>query len=675
MASTRSRFCASALLAAVLLAGGASGAERGGVDSPFASSVGARALALGGAYAALAEGPTALAWNPAGLAAGERKEISFYYTSPFVEGNRLTFLGYTHPFLGFGTVGFGNSRYGVDGIDKYDAGGGALGSFSSVQNEWTFAYSLPPFGPLAIGAAVKAETHSIDGYSATGIGADIGLLVRPEAGSSSLLARNNLSFGLAVRNALQPTLTLLEGEDRIPALLRAGVAYRVPIGRDPNDRLLLLFGLDQGSKSGSSVRFGAEYAFSNGLSLRTGASGEEWSGGFGFEIGGGTLDYSYGSMELGAVHRLGLTLAFGASLGSILEERRVEEERLLEDRTAAELVRKEEGQLRAHLDEGNARLAGGDLEEAEAAFERALLWDSENDEAAAGLARARIGRHLREGDVRRGEGDLLEAIAEYRAALAIDPDNAPAADRVEDATERLNRSAARSREVSDHLTRGIEYLALSHFEEAKGEFTKALEVEPNNADALRYRERADSLVALRVDALVSEGNWFRDRGSPETAIDRYREALTLRPDRDDLSREIARLRALPPGETARPEAEAKAEPARTPARTLTPEELREAERMYRSGLDAFKAGRNDEAIRYFEFVHGLSGAYENVGAYLKQAHLFAGMDLYTGGRIDEAIRSWERILEIDPTDGKALSYLQRARAEIRKTKDLSGGTR
>ena len=96
--------------------------------------------------------------------------------------------------------------------------------------------------------------------------------------------------------------------------------------------------------------------------------------------------------------------------------------------------------------------------------------------------------------------------------------------------------------------------------------------------------------------------------------------------------------------------------------------------MYRSGLDAFKEGRNDEAIRYFEFVYGLSPAYENVGSYLKQAHLFSGMDLYTAGRLDEAVRSWERILEMDPDDEKALSYVQRARAEMRKTQDLSGGT-
>ncbi|MFH1680026.1 MAG: tetratricopeptide repeat protein, partial [Candidatus Eisenbacteria bacterium] len=268
--------------------------------------------------------------------------------------------------------------------------------------------------------------------------------------------------------------------------------------------------------------------------------------------------------------------------------------------------------------------------------------------------------------------DLLEAIAEYRAALAIDPDAPQAAELASEATERLNRSAARSREVSERLTRGIEYLALSDFARARAEFENALEIEPENADAKRYQVRTDSLVALRVDLLVEEGNWFRDRGRPETAIERYGEALALRPDRDDLARETARLRAPAPADQGTQTAAAPAAEERE-ARPLTQDELREAERMYRSGLDAFKAGRYEESIRYLEFVYGLSTEYENVESYLKQAHLFLGMDLYTAGRLDEAIRSWERILEVDPADEKALSYLGRARAEIRKTQALPAG--
>lgn len=656
-------------IAPILFAGTAAAVERGGVESPFAAGVGARALALGGAYVAVAEGPTAAAWNPAGLAFGERKKIVFFYTSPFVEGNRYTFAGYQHPFLGLGTFGFGNSRYGVDGIDKYDAGGAALGTFSSVQNEWIFSYALPPMGPLALGASVKAETHSIDGHRATGIGADLGAIVRAEGSPETFLSGRNVAFGCAVQNALRPTLALAEGEDRHPMLLRAGLAYRIPLARGSGNLLTLLGGVDLGAESGSRARAGAECVLDNGLSLRIGANDEEWASGLGIEIANGRLDYTFGSMELGSIHRLELSFAFGKSLRERIEEARNREEQKLGERTEEELAKKEERQHGASLEEGNALLAHGEYSGAEAAFERALLWDPESAEAADGLRKARVERRIAAGDARLAAGDLLEAIAEYRAALAIDPDDERASRLAAETTERLDRSTARSREVGERLARGIEHLALSDFAKARAEFEKALEIEPGNADAMRYQARADSLVALRVDILVEEGNWFRDRGRPETAIERYGEALAFRPDRDDLAREIARLRAGAPSETRRDEPVAP--PSETPApRPLTADELREAERMYRSGLDAFKAGRYGEANRYFEFVYGLSRAYENAESYLKQSLLFLGMDLYTGGRLEEAIRNWERILEIDPEDEKALSYLGRARAEARKTQDL-----
>ena len=196
--------------------------------------------------------------------------------------------------------------------------------------------------------------------------------------------------------------------------------------------------------------------------------------------------------------------------------------------------------------------------------------------------------------------------------------------------------------MNGHLARGVEHLALSEFLAARNEFDEALLIDPENSDAERYRVRTDSLIALRVDVLVGEGNWFRDRNNPATAIERYREAFTLRPDRDDLSREIARLEAPPAREAS--ETPAVAAPAAPPTRELSEEERQEAERMYRSGLDAFGEGRNREAIRYFEFVYGSAPDFENVESYLKQAHLFHGMDLYTEGAL-------ERIGPPDPDCG------------------------
>ncbi len=673
MVGTRSRSFAkaAAILIFLLAAHGTPRADRGGVESPFACGAGARALALGGAYVALAEGPTALVWNPAGIGAGARKELTFFYTSPFVEGNRYSFAGYVHPFLDFGTVGFGILRYGLDGIEKYDAGGAALGTFSNVQNEWVFSYALPELGPVTIGASLKAETHSIDGVSATGVGADFGFLVRSNDPVRSLFGRRNFTLGLAVRNAIEPALHLGDGEDRLPTLLRTGVGWRIPLSPMPGNEVNLLVGFDHGARSGGRWRFGTEYRLAGGIAARIGVGGDEWSTGLGFALRGGTLDYSFGSTELGSAHRLGLTFGFGRTLESLREERRVRDERILEEKTLSEMERKERRQFTENFDEGEALFARGDFAGAEAAFDHALLWDPASEEAARRRDETRFERRLDEGRQRLDKDDLLEAVAAFGAAVAIRPDDRPAVALLEETREKLDRSAARNREVSDRLTRGIGHLALSEFESARSEFDQALQIDPENADAKRYQVRTDSLVALRVDALVEEGNWFRDRGGRETAAARYGEALALRPDRDDLAREIARLEK--PADGAPAAAREPAPPA-SPVREPTEDERREAEGMYRSGVDAFREGKNEEAIRYFEFVYRLMPSYESTRSYLKRAHLFVGMDRYTEGDLAGAIERWERIIEIDPEDEKALSYVRRATTEIRRTRDLSGGT-
>lgn len=678
MRSTRSLCLISiipVLLAAAPPATSSGGSESGGTEGPFAFGAGARALALGGAYVALAEGPTALVWNPAGLAGATRKEATFFYTSPFVEGNRYSYLAYIHPFLDIGTLGFAGNRYGVDDIPKYGMDGAALGHFSNIQNEWIFSYALPPVGPISMGASLKAETHSLDGYAATGIGADLGFLLRLRDLENTFLSRRDITLGLALRNALEPKLTLVNEEDRYPFLLRLGFAYRIAFREGAAGELLLLAALDQGRESGGRGRGGVEYLLTNGLALRAGAGGGEWSAGTGIEIGFGSLDYAFASREMGSSHRFGLTLAFGREIDELREDRRIREENLLEERTQAKLERKEQNQIASDMQRADDLFRAGKHAEAEVWYERVLIWDPENDEAQASLERTRIEKHLKAGDRHRAEGELFEAIAQYRAALVVAPDEERVSVRLHETTDMVNRTEARNREVSDRITRGIEYLALSDLSNARTEFADALAIEPDNADAQRYRVKTDSLVTLRIDRLVEEGNWFRDRERPETAIERYREVLELRPDRDDLVREIARLEYSP--ETASGEGEAETAgtaPDPVVVREISPDERRETDRMYRSGMDAFRDGRNDEAIRYFEFVYGLMPSFENVESYLAQAHLFLGMDHYTDGNLDRAIQAWERILEIDPENEKALSYVRRARVEIRKAEDLSGGS-
>ncbi|RME01091.1 MAG: hypothetical protein D6814_02220, partial [Calditrichaeota bacterium] len=55
-------------------------AQAGGLESPFALGVGARAIGLGNAYVAFPTDATAIYWNPGGLDQLERKNLVLFYT-------------------------------------------------------------------------------------------------------------------------------------------------------------------------------------------------------------------------------------------------------------------------------------------------------------------------------------------------------------------------------------------------------------------------------------------------------------------------------------------------------------------------------------------------------------------------------------------------------------------
>ncbi len=660
-----------ALALALALPLHAEASQSGGTESPFAFGVGARALSLGGAYVASAEGPTAMTWNPAGLANVQSKQFSLFYTSPFVEGNRYSFVGYVHPFLDLGTVAFGNMRYGVSDIAKYDAGGAALGSFDNAQNEWIIGYALPAFGRARFGANIKMETHSLDGESATAVGADVGFLFQASQSSRSLWSTRNLAFGVMIRNALEPRLTLRTEEERLPTLMRSGVGYSIPMGGFL-DRVLLLASFEQGKQSGGRSKFGAEVMTPSGLAFRGGAGPDEWATGIGFQLAGGQLDYAFGSQELGTSHRLELTMSFGSSLTNLRADRSSREEERLAIRTQEELERNARAQFEDNLERGKQHLAEKRYLEAESWFDRALLWEPENPEVNASLKQARIERHIAEGDRSLESGSLLEAIASYNAAIAVDSKHAPTIRRLARATDMLRTSTARSEEVNESLTRGIEFLALSQFSKARGSFNQVLQIDPENADAQRYLARSDSLITVKVDDLVDEGRWFRSRGDIASARARFNEANALQPSAR-IRNEIARLDAAQANRAGAEGAKAAERPK--PRRNVSAEERAEAERMYGVGLGEFRQRRNSESIPYFEFVYGIIPDFENVESYLKQAYLSTGMELYSSGQLDEAIQTWEKILKIDPSDGQALEFVRRANVAKRKAGELSGGER
>jgi hypothetical protein len=153
-----------------------------GAFAQYRAGLGARALALAGAFTAVAQGPEGIYWNPAGLAWSE-SAVGGMYTEPFagsgVEGIKYQFLGATASVDDYG-FGIGWMDYSVSGISETGEEGQG-GSFDYDSSVYLGGLSVKePLGDsatLALGATFKLYRERMLEGGGQGTGFDLGLIV------------------------------------------------------------------------------------------------------------------------------------------------------------------------------------------------------------------------------------------------------------------------------------------------------------------------------------------------------------------------------------------------------------------------------------------------------------------------------------------------------------------
>lgn len=290
----------------------ASGA--GTTAAPFLkAAMSPRAMAMGGAFGALAEDSGAVFVNPAGLSGVEGREVALDFSS-WLQDARMGNFAYAGAASG-GSFGLGLTFMTVDGIERRgdDAAGvvPALGNFGASDMAVTLGYARREVGGgelkgLDGGVAVKFIRSEIDDKSAFAAAVDAGLIYR---------ATGKLNLSLAVQN-LGTKMKFESESDPLPLDLRAGALYRVsPVFNavaEVNEYL-------QDEKFYPSL--GCEYWVRGALALRggykfgydTGTLGSQagLSLGLGVKVKGMGLDYAYLPFgDLGDVHRFGFWMQF-----------------------------------------------------------------------------------------------------------------------------------------------------------------------------------------------------------------------------------------------------------------------------------------------------------------------------------------------------------------------------
>ncbi len=260
-------------LALVLLLWGSAQAQEGvGAGAGFKFGVDARALAMGGAFVAIADGYSAPYWNPAGLALSASTRIGGMNTNKFGLGINFNYVGAAISLGGFrlGAAFLGES---ISGIETFGPGGEPLGTVDNNDFVFMGSTAFPlPFGemPIVLGANAKYYTHLLAGESATGFGGDLGLLV----------GLGTFSLGAVVTDVGGTTKTWTTGAvDRVDMAIRVGAALNLEA---PIPWILSgQYNVDDGS-----IHLGAEFKLTPQIALRVGAQRPQ-DGDFSFSAGAG----------------------------------------------------------------------------------------------------------------------------------------------------------------------------------------------------------------------------------------------------------------------------------------------------------------------------------------------------------------------------------------------------
>ncbi|MQY52912.1 MAG: PorV/PorQ family protein, partial [Firmicutes bacterium] len=176
---------------------------------------GARSLAMGGAYVALADEASAPYWNPGALTQiDEHQFLSMY--APFFEQTSYNFLSYVHPLRRMGTLGISNVLLHSGGYDEVDDTGNVIATNKLIlKNAVIISYANKVYERLSLGASLKLIHQRVMKYSGNGMGIDLGILYQP---------LDELNIGLALQNVIQPRVTLRYDPDVYEMNLKAGMA-------------------------------------------------------------------------------------------------------------------------------------------------------------------------------------------------------------------------------------------------------------------------------------------------------------------------------------------------------------------------------------------------------------------------------------------------------------------
>ena len=278
-------------------------------------AAGARGVALGEAYSAMADDATAIDWNPAGLIKIKKHSVSFMH-APYLADTFVDFFAYAETAGEVGAWGMALKYMNYGAIKKTDQAGVETGKFTPYDMAFNVGFAAyitgfnkDPEERFVLGATGKLVRSQLLSSDNT-VSADIGILF-------PYFFDNRLQLAMTAQN-IMGSLRYDKVESPLPLILRLGSVTRVTdylavtadvVAVRDNFPFLAMGGelkagigsdTDLFLRSGFNTRAVSDLSGLRNLTFGTGCRYTSYS-----------IDYSFSPFgDLGSVHRISAAMNF-----------------------------------------------------------------------------------------------------------------------------------------------------------------------------------------------------------------------------------------------------------------------------------------------------------------------------------------------------------------------------
>ncbi len=181
-------------------------------------NIGARPVAMGGAFTGVADDESSLYYNPAGITSFEQSRYILGYHNYF-EDLQSGFIGYIKPLDDQKALAFYASYLNYGDFPETDMLGNVTGTFGGGDMLIAATFAIRQTHQFSVGITGKFIHEKIQDYSSSGVAFDLGVRYTSD--------RGRLVGGLMLQNfGTQLSTFAAEEKDDLPTVLRGGVSVR-----------------------------------------------------------------------------------------------------------------------------------------------------------------------------------------------------------------------------------------------------------------------------------------------------------------------------------------------------------------------------------------------------------------------------------------------------------------